>query len=315
MRMRRLWLPGVTLLTLGITCRPAASQEKNPEAAAALVKKAESFVAAFHKGDAKAVAAHWTADGDYTSQTGKTMKGRDAIEKAFTGLFADTQGLKLRIDSLSLRFVTPEVAIEDGVTSVLPPDGAPPSRARYTIVHVKRDGEWYLSSVRDAPFVAAGNREHLEELEWLVGAWAESAGKAETARIVYQWGANQNFLIGEFTTTHKQFAIGGGTQRIGWDAGNKKIRSWTFEDDGGFGGGMWTREGDQWTIKSSATLNDGKQLTATGVLRRVGPDTMTLEFRDRTVDGQPTEAAKTVTLKRVAGNGAAATGAAAANGN
>jgi uncharacterized protein (TIGR02246 family) len=310
MRMRLLWITIVTVLALGLACGPVMSQERNPEAETALLKKAESFVAAFHKGDAKAVAAHWTADGDYTSQTGKIMKGRDAIEKAFTALFADNKGLKLRIDSLSLRFVTPDVAIEDGVTSVLPAEGAPPSRARYTIVHVKRDGEWYLSSVRDAPFAPPGNREHLQELEWLVGEWAESGGKAETARITYQWGENQNFLIGEFTTTQKQFAIGGGTQRIGWDAGNKQIRSWTFEDDGGFGGGMWAREGNQWTIKSSATLNDGKKLTATGILRRVDGNTMTLEFRDRTVDGQPTEAAKTVTLKRVIGNGAAA-----ANGN
>ncbi len=228
MRTRLLWMPVATMLLAGLACQPAAGQEKNSEAEAALLKKAESFVAAFHKGDAKAVAAHWTADGDYTSQTGKTMKGRDAIEKAFTGLFADNKGLKLRIDSLSLRFITPDVAVEDGVTAVLPPDGAPPSRARYTIVHVKRDGEWYLSSVRDAPLAPPSNREHLAELEWLVGESAETGAKGETARIVYQWGENQNFLIGEFTTTHKQFAIGGGTQRIGWDAGNKTIRSWTF---------------------------------------------------------------------------------------
>ncbi len=51
-------------------------------------------------------------------------------------------------------------------------------------------------------------------------------------------------------------------------------------------------------------------MTAVGVLTRVDPDTMTVEFRDRTVDGHPTEAAKRVTLKRVAGNGAPA-----ANGN
>src|SRR5262245_40016980 len=117
MKIQRLWIPAAALL-LGLACGPAKAQEKSAEAATALIKKAESFVAAFHKGDAKAVAAHWTADGDYTTQSGKTMKGRDAIEKAFTGLFAENKGLKLRIDSASLRFITPDVAIEDGVTSV-----------------------------------------------------------------------------------------------------------------------------------------------------------------------------------------------------
>jgi uncharacterized protein (TIGR02246 family) len=297
----------VVMLLLGLASGPAACQDKSPESAA-ILKKAESFVAAFHKGDAGAIAAHWTPDGDYTSQTGKTLKGREAIAKAFIGMFAENKGLKLRIDSASLRFLTPDVAIEDGVTSVIPPDGAPPSRARYTIVHVKRDGEWYLGSVRDAAFAPPGNREHLADLEWLVGEWAESGGSGETARVAYQWDANQNFLIGEFATTIKQFAVGGGTQRIGWDAGNKQVRSWTFDNDGGFGGGQWTRDGNRWTIKSSATLTDGKNLTATGILTRVGPDTMTLEFRERTVDGQPTEAARTITLKRVNGNGATAAG-------
>ena len=37
----------------------------------------------------------------------------------------------------------------------MPADGAPPSRARYTIVHVKQESQWRLSSVRDAPFDAA----------------------------------------------------------------------------------------------------------------------------------------------------------------
>lgn len=305
MRLRMWWLLAAPAVLLALVAQQAPAQEKNLQAEAALLKKAESFVAAFHNGDAKALAGHWSTDGDYTNQTGKTLKGRDAIEKAFTGLFAENKGLKLRIDSLSLRFITPDVAIEDGLTSVLPPDGGPPSRARYTIVHVRRSGEWYLSSVRDAPYAPPGNHEHLAELEWLVGEWVDANAKGETARIAYQWGENQNFLIGEFTTTFKQFAIGGGTHRIGWDPANKQIRSWTFEVDGGFGGGLWTRAGEQWTIQSSATLKDGKKMTASGILKRVNPDTMTLEFRDRTIDGQPTEAAKMLTFKRVNGTAAA----------
>jgi uncharacterized protein (TIGR02246 family) len=291
------------------------TRDRNPQAEAAILNKAESFVAAFHLGDAKALAGHWATDGDYTDQTGKTLKGREAIAKAFTGLFAENKGLKLRIDSLTLNFLTPDVAVEDGVTSVIPADGAPPSRARYMIVHVKRDGEWYLGSVRDAPYTPPTNREHLVDLEWLIGEWVESgAQQGETARIAYQWGENQNYLIGQFTTAHKDLVIGGGTQRIGWDAGSKTIRSWTFEDDGSFGGGTWAREGSQWTIKASATLSDGKKMTATGFLRRIDPDTMTVDFRNRMIDGQPAESARTLTLKRVTSNGNGAA-AAAAGGN
>jgi uncharacterized protein (TIGR02246 family) len=298
------WWKPAAFAGLLVAAGQAMSQERNPQEEAALIKKAEAFVDAFHKGDAKGLAALWTPNGDYIDQTGKHLKGRAAIEKAFSNLFADNKGLKLRIDSGALRFVTPEVAIEDGVTSVLPPDGAPPSRARYTIVHVKRDGDWYLGSVREAPFAPPGNREHLAELEWLIGDWADTSTKGETARSSYHWGENENFIIGEFTTTFKQFAIGGGTQRIGWDAANKQLRSWTFETNGGFGGGLWKRgDGNQWIIKASATLNDGKKMTATGLLTRLDADTLTMEFRDRTIDGQPASDVKSLTLKRLNGNG------------
>jgi hypothetical protein len=46
--------------------------------------------------------------------------------------FAENKGLKLRIDVNSVHFVTPETAIEDGITSVISRDGTPPNQARYT---------------------------------------------------------------------------------------------------------------------------------------------------------------------------------------
>ncbi len=307
MNTRRLQRLAVPALVFGLAAGTAWGQQApgNAQDEAALLKRAEAFVEAFHKGDAKALAAFWTPDGDYTSQTGKHLKGRAAIEQAFAGLFAEHKGLKLRIDITGLRFVTPEVAIEDGVTSVLPPDGAPPSRARYTIVHVKRDGAWYLGSVRDAPLAPPGHREHLAELEWLVGEWANTNAKGETTHVAYQWGENQNFLIGEFTTTVKQFGVSGGTQRIGWDPVGKQIRSWVFEDDGGFGGGTWKRNGNEWVVTAAATLADGKKMTATQVLTRVNADTLTVEFRDRALDGKSIPDVKAITLKRVTGNGGA----------
>jgi uncharacterized protein (TIGR02246 family) len=300
MTTRLLWVLGVTGLLFSSAAGSALAQggKGNEKEEAALLKKAESFVDAFHKGNAKALASHWTPDGDYVDQTGKQLKGRKAIEKAFEAFFAEHKGMKVRIDINSLRFVTPDVAVEDGTTSVIPPDGAPPSRARYTIVHVKRDGDWLLSSVRDAPFAAPNNHEHLAELEWLVGSWADENDKGEVARATYSWADNQNFIVSEFTTTFKQLAIGGGTQWIGWDAAAKNIRSWVFETGGGFGEGSWTRKGDKWTIKATATLPDGKKMTATNVITRVDADTFTWQSHDRTVDGKSLPDVKAITMKR-----------------
>jgi uncharacterized protein (TIGR02246 family) len=264
----------------------------------ALFERAKAFVAAFDKGDAKAVAGFWVEDGDYTDQSGKHLKGRAAIQKAFAGMFAESKGAKLRIDSEALRFVTPDVAIEDGVTEVIPPDGGPPSRARYTIVHVKKDGKWSLSSVRDAAFAPPTNYEHLRGLEGLVGDWDSEADKGEVARLSFAWAHGQNFLVAHFTTSFKNINMGGGTQWIGWDPLAKKVRSWTFESSGGFAEGTWSHDGKTWTVKTSAVLSDGVKASATNVLTLIDANTISLSSKDRTLNGKAMPELKEVRLKR-----------------
>jgi uncharacterized protein (TIGR02246 family) len=301
MRFRLFWLPAALALAAGFSARPApaAAPGDNAKEEAALQKNAEAFIEAFQKGDAKALAAFWTEDGDYVDETGKHMKGREAIEKTFTELFAENKGLKLRIDVQALRFVTPDVAVEDGTTEVIPPDGEPPSRARYTVVHVKKDGKWLLSSVRDAPYAPPTSYEHLRELEWAIGDWADEADKGEVGRVSFEWSENQNFILGTFATTFKNIEVGGGTQRIGWDPAEKRIRSWTFDADGGFGEGTWSKDGDRWVIKTQTVLRDGRKLASTNVVTRVDADTITWQSKDRVVDGKPAPDIKEVKMKRV----------------
>src|SRR5262245_1606087 len=57
---------------------------KDPRAAdrAAIRKTRESFLKAFAKGDARAVASHWTAEGEYIAEDGTTLRGRNALEHA-----------------------------------------------------------------------------------------------------------------------------------------------------------------------------------------------------------------------------------------
>jgi uncharacterized protein (TIGR02246 family) len=301
MRKRLFLLLALPLMAVGLEARPLAADDVTDKAKeeAALLKRAEAFVEAFHKGDAKAVAAFWTPDGDYTDQTGKQYKGRDAIEKAFAGFFKENKGLKLRIDITGLKFVTADVAIEDGTTSVIPPDGGPPSRARYTIVHVKKEGTWLLSSVRDTPYTPPSNHEYLAGLEWLIGDWASDGDKGEVVRVAFSWTESRNFVTAAFATTFKNITIGGGTQWIGWDPLAKSVRSWTFESGGGFGEGTWTQDGDKWVAKSTGVAREGKKLTATHVLTRLDADTLSWEAKDRTEDGKPLPDTKPVKMKRV----------------
>jgi uncharacterized protein (TIGR02246 family) len=310
MKRRWFWLLAVPLLAAALVfglsshVSPTAAQppkNANPADEAALLKNAQGFAAAFDKGDAKALAAFWTPDGDFTDKLGTKISGREAIEKTYAETFAENKGLTLRIDITGLRFVTADVAVEDGTTAVIHPDGLPPARARYTLVHVKKDGKWLIESLREAPYTPPSNYEHLKGLEWLIGEWVDDVEKGEAVRISFDWTDNQNFIISHFTTALKHVSIGGGTTWIGWDPNAKTVRAWMFESHGGFGESTWTRDGAKLTSKTTATLPDGKKATASNIVTRVDANTLTWAVIDRTIDGKPLPDIKPVKMKRVVG--------------
>ncbi|MCA9068196.1 MAG: SgcJ/EcaC family oxidoreductase [Planctomycetaceae bacterium] len=301
MRLRRISSPALFAIVAVLTATPAWTQDGKGSAQdkEAIAKKAEAFVEAFHKGDAKALAAFWIPEGDYTSQTGRAMKGQDAIEKAFKKFFAENKALKLGIESESLRFVTPDVAIEDGVSTVLSPDGTPPSRVRYSNVYVKRDGEWYLSSMRDTPYVAPSNYEHLQGLEFAIGSWSGKGSDGEEGQLTVSWAENQNFVHAVFSTSVGGVSVSSAHHIIGWDPLKKTVRSWIFDRTGGFGEAAWTLNGKKWVLKTTSVLQDGNKASATYVLTRVDENTVRLQAKDQTVDGETIPDGKDMTLKRI----------------
>src|SRR6266478_880733 len=118
----------LALASITLCGMPALRAADTDPKIAEITKTAEAFVEAFHKGDAKAVAAFWTPDGDYVDENSRVLKGRKAIEDSFADLFAGNKGLKVRIDVASLRFPAPDLAVEDGTSTVVAPDGSAPSR-------------------------------------------------------------------------------------------------------------------------------------------------------------------------------------------
>jgi uncharacterized protein (TIGR02246 family) len=279
---------------------PKAGQAANGDAqqTGALMKNAQAFVDAFEKGDAKAVAAFWAEDGDWVDLTGRRLQGRPSIENAFKDFFTENKGSKLRIDVNSVHFVTPDTAIEDGVTSVTSPDGGPPNQARYTNVHVKRDGQWVLQSVRESPYTPPGNYEHLRGLEWAVGEWVDEGDGPEIDHATFEWSTDGNFLISTQDVTVRDTLISRSTEWIGWDPASSQIRSWSFVGDGAIGESIWTNEGDQWIIKTNATMPNGKKLAATNIITINGPDAITWRSKDRTLDGKALPDVKEIKMKR-----------------
>jgi uncharacterized protein (TIGR02246 family) len=279
---------------------PADAQERKAEEKEQPARgRRAAFIAAFNRGDAKAVAAFWTPDATYVDQAGREYKGREAILQLYEKVFAARKGAKLTIHVTAAKQVSPEVALEDGITEVRQAEGGPPTAARFTAVLVKKDGEWYLESVRDAVAHPPSNAEHLESLEWLIGEWTGEAEKGESATARYDWAENQNFIVSSFATTLDGTPVAGGTQWIGWDAVEKQVRSWSFYSSGGFGEAVWTRDGNKWALKTTARTAAGKKVSATNTVTKTDDDHLTWQVTKLTVDGESLPDLKPVKMKRV----------------
>jgi uncharacterized protein (TIGR02246 family) len=307
MKTRRGWALALRLVAVlaagsgGATgALPAGAQE--PKARdkdqPAQGRRAE-FIAAFNKGDAKAVAAFWTPDASYVDQVGGEHLGRAAIEKLYEKVFAANKGAKLVIHVTATKQVTPDVILEDGVTEVTPADGGPATAARFSAVLVKKGGDWFLQSVRDTEAQPPSNAEHLDDLEWLIGEWAGEAEKGESGTASYDWAENRNFIVSSFATTVGGEPVVGGTQWIGWDAVDKQVRSWSFYSGGWFGQAVWAKEGNRWLLTTTARTASGKKVQATNVVTRTDDDHMTWQMTKLTVDGESLSDPKPVKLKRV----------------
>jgi uncharacterized protein (TIGR02246 family) len=251
-------------------------------------QRIESYVAAYNDQQAAAVADHWSDDAVYVNRdTGERITGRPAIAAMFQKLFQSGEAAQLNVTVEAIRRITPEVAIEDGTAEMVSADGEP-LHSTYTAVHVKRDGQWYLDSVRetDAPAPPPAASNELEQLSWMVGEWLDKAEDA-TVRSQWQWAKNKTFLTSTFNVSVEDRVELEGTQIIGWDPAAGQIRSWVFDSEGGFGEGVWRRAGNQWIVETVSTLSDGSQGSATNVYTLVDDGTFLWKSVDRQVDGEP----------------------------
>src|SRR5215475_7166952 len=82
----------------------------------------KEFIDAYNARDAKKIAALWTPEAVYIDPaTGEQSVGRDAIEKDFNDAFSDNKDAKLTVDSVTIEFVSPGVAIVRGTAHVTQP--------------------------------------------------------------------------------------------------------------------------------------------------------------------------------------------------
>jgi len=119
---------------------PAAEEEKPADQAGPttqLSEFAKNYIAAYNKGDAKALANFFAEDAEYIDADGELTKGRAEIEKLLATAFQENPGAKLEIAVDELTQVTPEVVVSRGVATVTPESGAAEA-TRFEAIRVKK---------------------------------------------------------------------------------------------------------------------------------------------------------------------------------
>jgi uncharacterized protein (TIGR02246 family) len=269
--------------------KPRAKADQSEDEAAIRANVAK-FVKAYNAGDAKAIAALFTPDGEIWDKYGDEAEGREAIAQTFADMFAATPKKKIEVSVESIRFIGKDMALEVGTTKETFGPDEPPDSDRYTVIHVKRDGKWQMAMARDEEGPTTAH-EQLRPLAWLVGEWVDDGGST----VVYsscRWSEDKNFLLQNFKLQVNGRSAMNVSQRIGWDPLAKRIRSWVFDSEGGFGESVWTRDDDGWVIKATAVRPDGTTGSATNFLTPIGTDGYVWRSTDRIVADElqaPTE--------------------------
>jgi uncharacterized protein (TIGR02246 family) len=296
---------GVLGTGVGSALHPAAAQAPAARATpgdrsadvAAIRALDELFIREYNQANSKALAAMFTEDAEVIDPSGGRFEGRTLVEEGFASTFVAEAGAKIAFQVESLRFVTPDVAQEEGVSVVTPVTGAPASN-RFTVLYVKRDGKWLISSVREEPDPMLRPRDRLKDLEWMVGEWLEERPDA-VVRVNCRWSDDGNFLLRDVTVHQRGKAVLTVAQRIGWDPLTKHFRSWDFDSEGGFGEGTWSRSGDRWVVKHSNVHPGGITSSATNILTKERSDLVRWTSTDRVLGDEAAADTETYVLVRI----------------
>jgi uncharacterized protein (TIGR02246 family) len=259
--------------------KPATNSSSDESALRANV---QAFAKAYNAGDAKAIARLFAPEAQMIDEDGTTTQGRDAIEKTFADIFADSPKGRIDVHIDSIQFMGSALALEKGRAKVISAPGEAADATDYTVLHSKsRDGKWQMAYVRDDP----EPEDQLKELAWMIGDWIDESPDS-IVMTSCKWADNKNFILQDIKVRMRGADTTHLTQRIGWDPLTKQIKAWLFDSEGGYGESYWTRDGERWVAKATAVRRDGTTASMTNVFTPTGKDSYTWRSTDRIVGGE-----------------------------
>lgn len=297
----RFLLSTIACALFGIWMPASASEERpaSPDPGEQAVRQVSQLIVdSFNQGQVKAMVAAFLPDGEVVDEEGNIYQGSGQLEQVFTGFFEKFPGVRMTAEIASIRLLGPGLAVEDGIREVVTEDGAGKAATRYTLMYVKREGQWLVASARE--FKAdeePAPHERLQSLAWLVGDWVDESAESAVS-MNCRWSEDKNFLFMDYTANIQGESAMKTSQRIGWDPLYRRVRSWTFDSDGGYGDAHWTAIPTGWVVKSSAVLPDGRTGSATLFIEPVDKDKFVMRGFDRIVGDESNDDFEVTIVRR-----------------
>jgi uncharacterized protein (TIGR02246 family) len=260
---------------LGQTATESARAADKP----AVEKRTRGLLDAIARGDAREVASFWTTDGEYQGGDGRTVRGRDNLEKAYRAFLEKGARDGITVHDQAIRFLSRDTAIDEGRFRVKGKTPADRASLRYSALYVRDGGEWRLAQLREW-----SEGPSLQDLDWLIGTWSLKTDRAES-RFTFDWTEGKTFILGRFSVKRESRTVTG-IQVVGRDPSSGAIRSWTFGSEGGIEEATWVRQEKRWVIAAKGVLPDGEGSSATNYLTPVDENTFTWQTVDRVIDGE-----------------------------
>jgi uncharacterized protein (TIGR02246 family) len=274
---------GVSYVTVQGQATRAHDREADKQAVDRLIKEQ---VQAFNNRDAGAIAANWTTYAEYIRNDGDPVRGRDAVQKGYAEFFKTLKGKPtVEVQTDNLRFPSTDTAVSEVTLRLKNERGDLIGSSWRNTLLVREDGKWKVAMVQEWDRDNSLD-DSLKDLEWLIGTWHMDT-KDRDVTTTYEWDEDKAFIRGKYVDRQGGKVVESGTHLFGKDNAEGGIRSWVFQSDGGFGTGLWTRDGKQWTVDFDGVAADGKRLSATVVYVHVDADTFTWQSTRQTIDGQP----------------------------
>lgn len=278
-----------------LTTLPAANTETPRESAQEML---QSFSEAFNQGKVDKLAAFWTPDAELAlPATGEIINGREAIAKYLEKRSQEikTRNLTFTFKPLKSDFSKPDEAFVEGLVEITNKEGLLQRNAR-RIELIKQNGQWLIDSVKEIEVPPGPPTDpHLNELGWFVGNWHDTDEDVEITFNAH-WDKYHNFILQHFKMVVYSVDVIEGMQIIGWDPVDKAVRSWIYDSDGGFGTGLWTKNGDTWSAKMNFVFRDGSKGTATNIYTKKDDHSYQFSSTDRKIGDQSVASIEPITV-------------------